>query len=81
MTVITGQTEAMGGYRARRHKLQELAAAKGIEPTPLAMSKATGISHRVMKGVFLGEPVSARTIRRLLEVLGGKFDQLFEPGE
>jgi len=71
---------SVGGFRGKRLAIYERAAHLGIEPTPLDISRATGIPVRTVKRVVSQEePISAVTIRRVLDRLGGTFDELFEP--
>jgi hypothetical protein len=68
-----------GGYRARQDVLLVKAIQHGIRPTPLAISRATGISLSTVKRMLAGDTISIRTMGLLADTLdGGSTEALFE---
>jgi hypothetical protein len=69
----------MPGMHARPNAIYRKALDKGVAPTPLAVSRYTGIPYRTVKRALAGHGLSAETMALFSATLGATTDELFEP--
>jgi hypothetical protein len=65
-------------YRGNRQSILIRALQAGVDPTPLALSRAAGISHSTAKRLLSGRTVSAETVVAVAEALHGDPSLLFD---
>jgi hypothetical protein len=69
----------VAGYRGRLDNIVARAVQRGINPTPLYISRASGVPLRTITRLFAGESVSTRTMTAVVAALHSTTDKLFEP--